>query len=137
MNHSFSMNEFRDILESSRITCPICRVDIRDSKKNTEINDLCDVTFQNYERCLTESINIDIQDDISDEESHRDTRTVVDDGTALLTMNNNHRRAMNSRMCQGLCCGGGIVFLLVYSLIHIALANTQVHYYTPYNVSLH
>lgn len=130
--NSFSLTEFRDIIESSCISCPICRVDIRDSKINTEVNDLCNVIFQNYERCLIESINIDIRDD--DDES-RDARTVMDDGTALLITNNTRRYTMNAKRCQIFCCGFGIVFLFVYSIIHIALESPQVQYYSPYNVS--
>lgn len=134
--NSFSLTEFRDILESTCVTCPICRMDIRDSKTNTEVNDLCNVIFHNYERCLTESINIDIRDDgDNDDDERRDDRMVMDDGTASLIMNNNPGYPIISRRCQSLCCGSGIVFLLVYVIIHSVITSPQVQYYGSYNIS--
>ena len=137
--NTFSLVEFRNILESSCVLCPICRLDIRDSKRNTEVNELCSVIFKNYERCLKEAVTIDIRDEVdNDDDGSHDARTVVDDGTASLITNNathRHEYAMNARRCQGLFCGCGIVFLFMYSIVHIVLQSPQVQYYGPYNVT--
>ena len=135
--NTFSLVEFRDFLASLCVTCPICRMDIRDSKKTTEVNDLCSVIFQNYERCLTESVNIDIRDERDNDDGSPDTRTDVDDGTASLITNNTYRYGytINTRRCQGLFCGCGIIFLFMYSIVHVALESPQVQYYGPYNAT--
>lgn len=127
------------MLESSCIMCPICRVDIRDSTKNTEVNDLCAVIIKHYGRSITESVNIDIRgDNDGDHEGDHYFESVIDHGPASLITNSNRRsHATSLTLCRHLYGGCIVVCLMVFSIIHIAFTSPQVHYYVPYNASSH